>query len=104
MPEWKVGLVQALAISAYVTSIAVLMNRVSLYFVGRPQQPVAMGVTFLLIFAVSALVCGLLSLSHPVKLALDKKVQEALEVAAWTAIFLMVFVTLVITVMMVTGT
>ncbi|MGD8744679.1 MAG: hypothetical protein PVJ52_03735 [Candidatus Woesebacteria bacterium] len=89
LPEWQVGFIQALAISAYVGSVSYFMNNVSKFFIGKQNQPIVIGTIMMLIFSVSALICGLLSLAYPVQLALKGKTQKALRIIAWTALFLM---------------
>ncbi|MDC0449009.1 hypothetical protein OAL67_00145 [bacterium] len=93
---WKIGLLQAAGIAIYILAISSFMSLMSKMFVRRTPQPIVMGVIMLLIFSISALVCGLIVFTHPVKLAVKKQLRESIVVVIWTSVFLVGLIALVI--------
>lgn len=93
---WHFGLFQAVITATYVSFVAFFMNRMADIFSGKPNQPMVMGTIFLLVFSLSALVCGTTTLAYPLKLALNKKVKEAMQIVSWTILFLALIVVLII--------
>jgi hypothetical protein len=90
-----IGFLQALGTLAYCGLVALIFWRGSQWF---GQAPNYWGpFLFLLLFAVSALICGLLVFAYPTYLVLDKKKQSAFKLVSFTVGWLIAFTLLFIT-------
>jgi hypothetical protein len=78
----RVGLLQAGSVAAYVFLIVNLIPVMDRYNLEPPK--LVGGMVFLLLFVTSAFICGTLTLFHPANLIFKGKVQDAVEVIAWT--------------------
>lgn len=94
--NWLVGLLQASGVFLYIVFIAYFMTQTSAVFTGKTGSQTVMGTIMLLIFSVSALVCGLIALGHPIKVGLDKRLKEAVDMVLWTIAFLAIYALLTI--------
>jgi hypothetical protein len=87
--EWQVGFLQASGIVLYVMILAYVIPEFVGSRVNSGEVPeVLAGMIFLLIFSVSALICGIVVFAYPTFLALSKKLKEAIRIVLWTALFL----------------
>lgn len=90
------GFLQALGVAAYCTAVGLLMFNIERFMDNKPNffGPVS----FLLLFSVSALVCGLLVFYNPYILFFEKKKKQAIDLVlyttAWLFAFLIVFLSL----------
>lgn len=98
--EHKQGLLQALGVTLYCSLIGlVLFNGEKLF--GQMNSLIG-PITFLLMFSVSAMICGLMVFYKPYQLFLDDKKEKAASVVLSTvaylfAILLILFVLMVLT-------
>ena len=83
------GFLRALATFAYVLIVVLIMNNGEKIF-GKVNG-FLMGVTMLMIFVVSATICGLLVLAKPIMLYLDNQKKEALKLLYLTILWLAFF-------------
>jgi uncharacterized membrane protein YesL len=90
--EFKQGFLQALGITAYCVIVSLVMSNGEKIF-GQMKNPFAPA-AFLIMFSVSALICGLIVFYKPYKLFFDGKKKEAVDIVVATAISL--FVSLII--------
>jgi hypothetical protein len=80
-PTYLVGLTQGLSVAVYIALFALVVIAMQDM---KPQPAEVLGVIVsLLLFVVSALVCGLLVLGYPIVLALRGKIQRAV----WTIVY-----------------
>ena len=91
--EWLMGLGQAGGVLGYCGLVGVLFWQGNEVF-GRMNTYLAV-VMFLLLFCVSALVCGLMVIYYPYQLFSDKKKKQAGEVVMWTAGWLMMMLVII---------
>lgn len=84
--QFKTGLLQALGVTAYISIVSIVMNNAEKIF-GKMDNVIG-PVTFLTMFATSALVCGLLVFKKPYELFFDGKKKEAVDVVMYTAVSL----------------
>ncbi len=85
--EFKLGLIQAIGVTIYCGLVGFVMNNAEHVF-GKMNNLIG-PVTFLIMFTVSALICGLLVFYKPYKLFFANKKNEALNVVVYTAISLL---------------
>lgn len=83
------GLLQALGVTIYCSLVGFFMWNANQIFGKMPSLfgPIA----FLLLFSVSALICGLLVFYQPYKLFFAGKKKEAVDLVVYTAAWLFVF-------------
>lgn len=88
------GLLQALAVSLYCGLVGILFWQGNNLFGNRPNYfgPVA----FLLLFIVSALICGLLVFYQPYRLFFWGKKKEALDLVLYTTVWLLIFLSVLL--------
>jgi hypothetical protein len=86
--QFKTGLLQAIAITAYISLVSLVMNNAERIF-GKMDDVIG-PVAFLTMFATSVLVCGLLVFKKPYELFFDEKKKEAINVVVYTAASLFV--------------
>jgi len=82
-----IGFLQALAVFMYVLLVSALMWLLLDKDFGMFWGPVLV----LMLFVISAAICGALVFGYPIKLALDKKISKALIIVAYTLLFSSVF-------------
>lgn len=85
----KQGFFQALGVTTYIGLVGLFINNAEQLVgnLGLPFGPILM----LLLLSVSVLVCAVLVLYKPYKLFIDGKKNEALKVVTITTIWLLVF-------------
>ena len=85
----KIGFLQALGLSIYVTLFASVIQ----FFSGQKlsPNPFVSITTFLLAFITSAFICGSIALICPFKLFMENKKAEAFQIVLWNIIFLVIF-------------
>lgn len=86
--QFKIGLLQAVGVTFYISLVSIVMNNAEKIF-GKMNNVIG-PVTFLTMFATSALVCGLLVFKKPYELFFDGKKKEAISVVVYTAVSLFV--------------
>ncbi len=86
--QFKTGLLQAIVITAYISVVSLVMNNAERIF-GKMDDVIG-PITFLTMFATSALICGLLVIKKPYELFFDGKKKEAINVVVYTAASLFV--------------
>lgn len=86
--EIKTGLIQAILIVVYISIVSLIMNNAEHIF-GKMDNVIG-PVTFLTMFSVSTLVCGLLVFYNPYKLFFMGKKREAINVVVYTTVFLLI--------------
>lgn len=86
--SYKLGILQALFVLGYISLVGLVLFNAEKIF-GKMNSLVG-PITFLTMFSVSALICGLLVFYKPYKLFFDGKKNEAVEVVLATAISLFV--------------
>lgn len=90
-----VGFLQAFSLTIYCSLVGLLFWRGEKWF--GPIKYYLGPVLFLVIFVVSALICGLLAFGYPVVLFWEKKkTSEALKLVGYTAAWLCFFILLII--------
>jgi len=85
----KLGFLQALGVTVYCSLVGILFWQGPQVF-QKPNQ-YFFPVMFLLLFSVSALVCGLLVFYKPYKLFFSGKKKEAIDVVIATSLWLFLF-------------
>ncbi len=92
LPIIALGLIQALALTVYITMVGFIMWTSQDWF---NQAPGVLGISFFLtIFTMSALVSGLITLGYPIYLFFkDKNIIAALKLVFYTAGWLALFLT-----------
>lgn len=95
--QLKTGLIQALGVTTYISIVSIVMNNAEKIF-GKMDNVIG-PVTFLTMFATSALICGLLVFKKPYELFSDGKKKEAINVVVYTAVSLFVILVLLFGVM-----
>lgn len=94
---WLVGLLQAITIFAYCALVGVVMLNGETFFGTVPNLMAP--ILVLTILVSSVLVCGILAFGYPVYLFWDKKeTKEALELVAFTALWLVLLVIVILAV------
>ena len=83
-----VGFIQALGLNLYIFGVISFMN--SLVQGNLVNSPRLGPYIMLSIFVISALVCGLISLSYPLYLFFNQKVREGLKIVLWTLLFMFI--------------
>ena len=95
-----IGFLQALGVIGYISLISYALQNGERVF-GSMNDFIG-PVMFLTLFAVSALVCALITLGFPVKLFwIEKKQTEALKLVGYTTAFLALFVLIMFAVAMI---
>lgn len=84
------GLPQAVAVTAYCSTVGALMFNANKIFGATPGGFFG-PVVFLLLFSTSALICGLIVFYKPYKLFFAKKRAEAIDQVVGTTIYLAIF-------------
>jgi hypothetical protein len=86
---WKVGFLQALGLTLYVTIFALIIQA----FSGTTFNPSPFFsiLIFLLTFIISATICGSITLIYPFVLFFSNKKKEALHVIMWNVGWLLLF-------------
>lgn len=87
-----VGLLQASAVVAYIAVLTLFIHWLGNMSFGHSD--VLGPIMFLTAFATSALITSSLALAYPLRLALGGQVKEAVVVVVWTAVFLIVILSL----------
>ena len=97
METKKLGFLQALGVTLYCALVGVL------FWLGPKISPKVNSyfgpVMFLLLFSVSALICGLIVFYTPYKLFFEGKKKEAVDTVLFTAAWLFLFLLLVFVVL-----
>jgi hypothetical protein len=87
---------QALGVTIYVTLFALLVNLVEVWSRSHPSKPMFGIIIFLMVFVISALICGGIVLGYPIMIFFEGKKHEAFKMVVftglWMALFLTVFV------------
>jgi len=86
--EQKIGLLQALGVTLYCSLVGFLMWNGETIF--GQMKSILGPITFLLMFLVSAMICGLLVFYYPYKLFTEGKKQAAASVILVTTVSLLV--------------
>lgn len=86
--QFKTGLLQAISITVYISLVSLVMNNAERIF-GKMDDVIG-PITFLIMLATSALICGLLVIKKPYELFFDGKKKEAINVVVYTAASLFV--------------
>lgn len=91
-PKW-LGFFQALGVALYCGAIGTIIWNGQLIF-----GPVSFlgPVIFLVLFSVSALICGLIVFLRPYKLFFEDKKKEAVELVLYTTLWLFMFFLLIL--------
>ncbi len=86
----QIGLLQATALSAYITAFAVSAFRVQGWarMSGVSVHPIEGIMLFLLAFVISAMVSGSIVFAYPIMIFFDGKRLDALHIILWTAFWL----------------
>ncbi len=88
-----IALIQALGLSAYIALVASLMYRIG-DLMPTPNSPI-LGISFMLmLFVLSALVCGSIMLGYPLLLAKEGKIKKAIEIVGFSMIWIFVIMLL----------
>lgn len=89
-----IALIQALGLSAYVGIVASLMYRLGDLLPNRFLSPV-LGISFmLLLFVLSALVCGSIILGYPLFLVKEGKIKTAMQIVGFSMLWIFVIMSL----------
>jgi|SaaInlLV_10m_DNA_2_1039722.scaffolds.fasta_scaffold127088_1 hypothetical protein len=89
-----VGLVQALAVTLYVTLVSSFMNYMSRASFGQNDFLTAVMMLSLLVFSVALV--GILLFGFPIYLIINKKVKQALRILGYTFLWLLLIIILVV--------
>ena len=95
--QFKTGLLQAVGVTLYISLVSIVMNNAEKIF-GKMDNVIG-PVTFLTMFAVSVLICGLLVFKKPYELFFDGKKKEAINVVVYTVVSLFVILLILFGVM-----
>ena len=87
---------QAVGLTAYIVVIANVINRLEPFLKLKGASPAFNGVTFLLVFVISALISGAIMLGYPYMLFSSGKQGEAIRVLARSILWLVLFLVLLI--------
>ena len=87
------GMIQAVGVALYVSLFAISVQSVQRWLTEHhiQQHPILSIILFLLVFIISALVCGALIFIKPLLLFVDGKRAEALKIILWSLLWLIVF-------------
>ena len=88
------ALLQALAVTLYVTLISSFMNYMGQASFGQNDFLTAVVMLSLLVFSVA--LTGLLMFGLPVYLIIDKKIKQALSIVAYTFLWLLLIIILIV--------
>ncbi len=89
-----VGLIQALAVTLYVTLISSFMNYMSQASFEQSDFLIAVMMLSLLVFSVALV--GVLLFGLPIYLIINKKIKQALRILGYTFLWLLLIIILVI--------
>jgi hypothetical protein len=89
---------QALGVLAYITLIATVFSQGEKWFGNQPDPQFLAPLLMLTLLSTSAMICGLIVFTYPVKLYLKtKKYEQPLKIVLMTAAWLAVFSLLIMT-------
>jgi hypothetical protein len=91
----RTGLKQAAGIIAYILLVVTIMTQSGINEQNIPG--ILAPLMFILMFVTSALICGTIALYYPATLALQGKVRDALEVIAWTGVWMIAMLVILVT-------
>jgi hypothetical protein len=83
----KLGLFQAVGLLLYISLFAVAVQLIQYWSKLRPAPGVSI-IIFLLVFIISATICGTLALGYPAMLFFEGKKIEAVKSIVWTVVWL----------------
>jgi len=94
LKPYLVGLLQALGISAYCALVVLFFQTMENSSI-KPNQMVV-GALMLIVFVLSTAISALIVFGRPVYLAINKKIKEALNILAYTLLYLIAIIIIII--------
>ncbi len=88
-----IGMVQAAGVTLYVSLFATSIQNIQRWLIEHhiQQHPILNIILFLLVFIISALICGSIIFTKSLLLFFDGKKVEALQIVFWNLVWLIIF-------------